>query len=494
MASQATLGTATGLPVRCDSPLVYDETAAGRRPARIRFLRAVGGIFQTLPTGSWVLLDVCLLLAGTTLGFRLFVDGRILPYLHVGMWQAGGILAMTYVFASLVFGVFERETLYARSRILTRLVLTTLAAAVLTYAVVYVAMYTTVSRRVVAVAIGVFVVGGGAARLFACWALHSIRRGLLIVGPGIVSNSLVRAFKEGFLGEYVLAGYVDDSDEGNGEIDGVPWLGGTAQLPALCRRHGVHDIVVGAEAATDARVMNAVLPCLRTGCRITNEATFYEKATGQIPVDEINPHWFLFADLQVHCQRRQALKRAFDLIATCAGLILTAPLAPIIALLIKLDDGGPVLYSQERVGQNWVRFTLYKFRTMKPDAEPGRPQWAVKRDPRVTRVGRLLRKTRLDELPQLYNVLVGDMSLVGPRPERPEFVEELARSIPYFNERHLVKPGLTGWAQINFHYTASVADARRKLQFDLYYVKNMSLELDLMILLRTLGVFLRGAC
>lgn len=493
MASQVALGTSRALPDRCLPPIVAEESPPAAT-LRTRALRGVGGMFQSLPTGSWVLLDVCLLYLGTFVGFRLFVDGRILPYLHIGKWQAGGILAMTYIFASLVFGVFERETLYARSRILTRLMLTTLAAAVLTYAVVYAAMYTTVSRRVVALAIGVLVLCGGCVRLLACWTLHSIRRGLLIVGPSVVSNSLVRAFKDGFLSGYRLAGYVGDVEEEPTNIEGVPRLGGTADLPAICRRHAIGDIVVGAEAATDGRVMNAVLPCLRKGCRVTNEATFYEKATGQILVDELNPHWFLFADLQVHCQRRQALKRAFDLVAACAGLIITLPLLPIVALLVRLDDGGPVFYTQTRVGQNGKLFKLYKLRTMKVDAEGDQPRWAVKDDPRVTRVGRLLRRTRLDELPQFYNVFVGQMSLVGPRPERPDFAAHLSQSIPYFNERHLVKPGLTGWAQINFHYTSSIQDAKRKLQFDLYYVKNMSIELDLMILLRTLGVFLRGAC
>lgn len=244
----------------------------------------------------------------------------------------------------------------------------------------------------------------------------------------------------------------------------------------------------------DTTVMKAVLPCLRRGCRVTNEAIFYEKATGQISVDDINPHWFLFADLQVHCQRKQAIKRVFDLLTSVVGLAVSAPLLPVIALLIKLDDGGPIFYSQDRVGQNGKPFRVYKFRTMRVDAEGDGSVWAVRNDPRCTRVGRLLRRTRLDELPQLFNVLCGQMSLVGPRPERPDLVVSLNEQIPYFNERHLVKPGLTGWAQINFRYASTVDDAKRKLQYDLYYVKHMSIELDLMILLRTFGVFVRGAC
>ncbi|MFQ5590342.1 MAG: sugar transferase, partial [Phycisphaerae bacterium] len=219
-----------------------------------------------------------------------------------------------------------------------------------------------------------------------------------------------------------------------------------------------------------------------------------EKATGQILVDQITPSWFLFADLKVHCDERATFKRLTDLVTSVAGLLITAPLWPLIALAIKLCDGGPVFYSQSRVGQNGQLFKLHKFRTMRPDAETGKSIWAYPDDPRVTRVGRLLRKLRLDELPQLYNVLMGRMSIIGPRPERPDIVDELCKELPYYAERHLVKPGITGWAQISFRYGSSIEDAKRKLQYDLYYLKHMSLELDVMILLRTIGTFIRGAC
>jgi exopolysaccharide biosynthesis polyprenyl glycosylphosphotransferase len=233
---------------------------------------------------------------------------------------------------------------------------------------------------------------------------------------------------------------------------------------------------------------------LQGGCRVTNEATFYETATGQILVDEITPDWFLFADLKVHCDQRATLKRLLDLTTAAFGLLLTLPLWPLIALAIKVCDGGPVFYSQDRVGQAGRTFRLHKFRTMRTDAENGKSVWASPNDPRVTAVGRFLRRSRLDELPQLYNVLVGEMSVVGPRPERPDIVRDLELAVPYYAQRHLVKPGITGWAQISFRYGASVEDARRKLQFDLYYLKHMSFELDTIILFRTLGTFLRGAC
>jgi lipopolysaccharide/colanic/teichoic acid biosynthesis glycosyltransferase len=169
-------------------------------------------------------------------------------------------------------------------------------------------------------------------------------------------------------------------------------------------------------------------------------------------------------------------------------------LYPFLALAIKIEDGGPVFYSQDRVGKGGRIFKLYKFRTMRIDAENGQSVWARKNDPRATRVGRFVRRTRLDEFPQFFNILVGAMSVVGPRPERPDIVENLREHVPFWSERNLIKPGLTGWAQISFHYGNTIEDAKRKLQFDFYYLKHMSMELDVVILFRTLGTFLRGAC
>lgn len=491
MASPAVLRTK---PAPSSAYATVSTSTRVPRAARTALSTRLGWMFSTLPAGTWVLFDALLLCAGVHIGFRFFVIGRMPLDMHVPMWQGWATLATALVFAGLVFGLYERETLLSRSRILTRMMLTALAATVLTYAFIYAIMYTTFSRRVAGSAIGLLAIAGGSARLFACWALHREPRNLIIVGPSRLSNSLVQAFRGGLLSEYRLIGYVDDSEGVPTSLEGLTRLGATARLAEICEQHGVHDVVVGAEAGVDSSVTARVLSCLRRSCRVTNEATFFEKATGQIPVDEITPHWFLFADLQVHCERKRALKRAFDIVMAAVGLVVTLPALPIIALMIKLNDGGPVFYTQKRIGQAGQPFSLHKFRTMTVGAESTGSIWAVRNDPRVTRVGRLLRKTRIDELPQLYNVLVGQMSLVGPRPERPDFVVQLSDAIPYYNERHLVKPGLTGWAQIGFRYGASIEDSKRKLQFDLYYVKNMSIELDLMILLRTGGVFLRGAC
>ncbi len=227
------------------------------------------------------------------------------------------------------------------------------------------------------------------------------------------------------------------------------------------------------------------------GVRVFDEMGFWEQHLGRINLDRLDAHWLTFADGFTRSRLGDALKRVADILISLAVLVLTLPLMLITAVLIKFDSAGPVFYRQERVGLHGQVFTLLKFRSMSVDAEAGgRPRWASQKDPRTTRVGGFIRSVRIDELPQLFNVLSGSMSFVGPRPERPHFVEQLSQTIPFYRERSYVKPGITGWAQVNFPYGASVEDARQKLSYDLYYVKNRSLFLDLMILFSTVRVIL----
>ncbi|MEK6799236.1 MAG: exopolysaccharide biosynthesis polyprenyl glycosylphosphotransferase [Planctomycetota bacterium] len=459
-----------------------------------RCVRLAGRALAGMPPSSWLLIDLAFLTVAVFSAYIVFPPIPNLEVPHVALWQAEMIFAFVTIVASLVFGLYERETVLTRSRTLMRMLLTASLSVVLAYAIIYVIMYSTVSRRVAGLALTVFVTGGVGIRLLACWATYKIRRGLLVVGSPNLFESFSRAQEEGFLREYRLVGHAAAVNaEADSEGD-RHYVGPIREQVHRLNELDVSDIVVSASAAREPRVMDWIIPGLQAGCRVTSEAIFYEKAAGQILVDEITPYWFLFADLKVHCDERATLKRVFDLFVAAVGLIVTGPFWPLIALVVRLGDRGPVFYSQDRVGQNGEVFRLYKFRTMRTDAENGRSIWASRNDPRVTKVGRWLRRSRLDELPQLYNVLVGQMSIVGPRPERPDIVETLAAELPYYNERHLVKPGISGWAQISFRYGSSVADAKRKLQFDLYYLKHMSFELDMIILLRTLGTFLRGAC
>jgi sugar transferase (PEP-CTERM system associated) len=229
---------------------------------------------------------------------------------------------------------------------------------------------------------------------------------------------------------------------------------------------------------------------------VSDLSGFFERMRGEVPIESLKASWLIYGDGFRQGLARRFVKRAFDILASAVLLVAAAPVMALTALAIFFEGGGPVIFRQERVGRGGRPFTLLKFRSMRRDAEAGgKAQWAAEKDERVTPVGRFIRKLRIDELPQLFNVLRGEMSLVGPRPERPCFVADLAKEIPFYELRHSVKPGITGWAQVRWSYGASVEDSKRKLQFDLYYVKNHSLALDLLIAIETVRVvlFAKGA-
>jgi sugar transferase (PEP-CTERM system associated) len=227
-----------------------------------------------------------------------------------------------------------------------------------------------------------------------------------------------------------------------------------------------------------------------SGVRVEDATATYERLTGKVLVDSLRPSWLIFSDGFRVSRWTRFVKRGFDLLLASVGLVLAAPLMLLTALAIRLETGPPVLYRQERVGEGGQAFTLLKFRSMRTDAEQGTPIWARDNDDRITAVGRVIRATRLDELPQLWNVLAGEMSFVGPRPERPFFVEQLTAQIPFYSQRHAVKPGITGWAQVKYRYGASVEDSMEKLRYDLYYIKNLSTGFDMTILVDTVKVML----
>ncbi|MFH0964128.1 MAG: exopolysaccharide biosynthesis polyprenyl glycosylphosphotransferase, partial [Planctomycetota bacterium] len=266
-------------------------------------------------------------------------------------------------------------------------------------------------------------------------------------------------------------------------------------LAETCRRLGA-DVVVMADnlpPEADGLLGQAIL-CLQRGIQVTGVASFVEESFRKVPVELIGPDWLVRANLHLDRPYLFALKRGCDLCAAALGLALTLPFWPLFALLVTLTSRGPAFYRQTRVGRFGRPFTICKFRTMRLDAESdGRARWAETNDPRVTSVGRIFRKTRVDELPQLWNILRGDMSFVGPRPERPEFVEHLSSRVPCYSWRHLARPGLTGWAQIAFRYGASMEDAREKHRYDLYYVKHVNFSLDLYIFLRTIASIVQGS-
>jgi len=263
-------------------------------------------------------------------------------------------------------------------------------------------------------------------------------------------------------------------------------------LKEYIKKYAVQEIVIAIEERRRALPIDDLLDCKMEGCNIIEATTFIERQSGAVSLNNLNPSWMIFSDgFDGGGDFDLILKRVFDVTASLLLLILSLPVLMITAMLVKITSKGPVFYRQERVGMNGETFNVLKFRSMTTDAEAdGVPKWAAKNDVRITSLGRIIRATRIDEIPQIFNVLSGAMSFVGPRPERPFFVNKLEEKIPFYGERHRVKPGITGWAQLNYPYGASEEDTKRKLEYDLYYIKNYSLFLDFLILIQTVRVVL----
>ncbi len=329
-------------------------------------------------------------------------------------------------------------------------------------------------------------------RLLFTWFSKNVapRERLLLVGTNPASIELARELFERRHDLGVeIAGFIDPDPSRVGAPVLNPGVIGTVDdIPALVERLHIDRVVVSLTDARGRLPMDRLLDIkLKSGVSFDHLASVYEEYTGKIAVENLRPSWLIFSDGFRKTSVSMAVKRVFDVALSLVGLVVSVPIMALVALAVKATSSGPVLYRQERVGLNGHIFTVLKVRTMRQDAEAATgPVWSRKNDARVTPVGRFLRRSRLDEVPQLWNVLRGEMSFVGPRPERPSFVEQLTAQIPFYGQRHVVKPGLTGWAQIRYTYGASVEDAIEKLQYDLYYIKNLSFSLDLVIVLETI--------
>jgi sugar transferase (PEP-CTERM system associated) len=319
------------------------------------------------------------------------------------------------------------------------------------------------------------------------------RSRILIFGSGeparVVGNTLRTSD-----GNAEIVGYLAGPNERASAVSAPDLLPQDRSLLQTVRDHDVDEVVVAlTERRAGSMPLRELLDCKLAGVTVHDINSHFERRLGQIRIDYVYAGWLVFGDGFNQRLSRMAIKRAFDIVSAAVLLAISAPVMLLTALAIRLDSRGPILYKQERVGMNGKPFMCVKFRSMRTDSEvDGKPRWASTNDDRITRVGHLIRKTRIDELPQLFSVLKGDMSLVGPRPERPFFVEQLTQQIPFYAVRHSVKPGLTGWAQIRYQYGSTVEDSQEKLQYDLYYVKNHALWLDLQIVLETIGVVLTG--
>jgi sugar transferase (PEP-CTERM system associated) len=312
----------------------------------------------------------------------------------------------------------------------------------------------------------------------------------IVLGAGAGGRAIHQLLSLPF-SRYEVKGFLDDDRTKHGTtISGASVIGSVDQLRRMANHVGAETAILAITRNRSPELIAKILDAKMGGIDVREMADVYEELTGRIPIQFIVDQWLLFADgfRLLHSDYMQKIKRLIDVSCSALLLLLTAPLLGTTALAIRFESEGPIIYRQRRVGKGGRVFTIYKFRSMSVDAETGGARWAAKGDVRVTRIGKWLRLTHIDELPQIWNVFNGDMSLVGPRPERPEFVRKLEERIPYYSTRHSVRPGITGWAQVNNPYAASLEDSVYKLESDLYYVKNMSLLLDLKIMLRTIGV------
>lgn len=318
---------------------------------------------------------------------------------------------------------------------------------------------------------------------------------ILVVGTGQAARETAEAVLDRRDAGYRVVGYVTENGiHPNTKIAALSVLGTTDELEGIVRNEKIDRIVIAVRERRGTFPTETLLKMSLAGnVNIEECSSFFERVTGQVHIEMLRPSWLIFAgrpkDTRLKTVFREIVHRGLALI----GLILSLPIAILTAILIKLESRGEIFYKQERIGKNGKPFQVLKFRSMRSDAEKdGKPVWAISNDERVTRVGRVIRKIRVDEIPQFWNIIKGEMSFVGPRPERPHFVAQLAEEIPFYDHRHLVAPGLTGWAQIKYPYGASVHDARQKLQYDLYYIKNQSLALDLVIVFDTVKTVLFG--
>ena len=452
----------------------------------------------TLRTLTLVLIEHELIVLAVTLAAVVRFDAAVVSVeLTNGslLWRAT-LIALVLQVALHYCDLYDLRTLADRRNLVVGLI-QALGASSLILAVLYYWLPSLIIGRGVFVIASVFVI-----LLVAGWRLafewFALRVGpaerLLIVGTGRGAVALARELFEHRQELGVeLVGFVDADPKLVGTSLINPGVVGTIDdIPAIVRERSVDRVVVSLADARGKLPMDGLLNMkLNDGVQFDHLASVYEEYTGKIAVENLRPSWLIFSQGFSKSRVLAVAKRGMDVLVALIGLVMLAPVIALVAIAVRLTSSGPAFYRQRRVGHHGRVFVIHKFRSMRADAEAATGAvWSVENDPRVTPVGRFLRRTRLDEVPQLWNVLVGDMSIVGPRPERPEFVADLTAQIPFYGQRHVVRPGVTGWAQIRHSYGSSVDDALHKLQYDLFYIKHMSIALDLFICLETLKTVL----
>jgi sugar transferase (PEP-CTERM system associated) len=438
------------------------------------------------------LVDLAALVAANEASWRLRAGqiGIELGPISERIWPHVGFAGMM-VTAMIAVGVYGADALrsmrFAAARLLVAISLGVIALSFIDFLIAGQNFWRSTLAYSMAIAFGLLI----ADRLILGTFLgtSAFRRRVLVLGAG---NRAMRLRELGDRPEsgFAIVGYIGMS-EATPMIDEAIPRSAIHNLTRFVENLGVSEVVLALEERRNALPLKDLLRIKTTGVHVNEFSSFLERETGRVDLDTVNPSWLIFSDgFSSGRAISSVAKRLFDVTASALLLSVTAPVILLFALMVKLDSKGPAFFRQRRVGLFGENFNVIKLRSMRTDAEVAGAQWASKDDPRVTRIGRFIRKVRIDELPQTWSVLKGEMSFVGPRPERPEFVADLEEHLPYYAERHMVKPGITGWAQINYPYGASIEDSRNKLEYDLYYAKNYTPFLDLLIILQTLRVVL----
>jgi len=431
---------------------------------------------------------------------RYYSDGPVDMDVAIKIAPRAFVFALVMMGTLIAFGLYTRESQSGDIGYYGRFLASFIVGGVVMALVIYLFPRLFIGRGALALAFMIAFVGSALTRLVFVRVIDhdTLKRRLLVLGIGTRSAGVSALLEQdpGVAQKFHLVGYFSPGARpSHPPVRPELILKDRGSLLAIVTKYGIDEVVVGVRERRNSGLdMRELLECKLEGVQVTDLSSFFERETGHVQLDSLNPSWMVYSDGFQRTSVRRAFKRVSDVLASLVLLAAALPVMAMTALLIVLETGRPVFYRQERIGECGQVFSILKFRSMYRDAERGgTPQWAHSNDSRVTRVGRVIRRLRIDELPQLFNILRGEMSFVGPRPERPYYVKQLAEHIPYFLNRHAVKPGLTGWAQIRYRAGASIEDARQKLQYDLYYVKNQSLFLDLVILLQTARVVLFGS-
>ena len=440
-----------------------------------------------------VVFDVVLLF-GSAIVALLWLSHGEMPSLDL-LWPPALLFAVAMMAVNAALGLYQRRTNRSVGQTTARVLLSLM----LTVPIAFIAFHLWPLKNVphdalklaALAALGAIVAVRGLASHRS--AQPMLTRRVLVVGTGPEAISVEQTLHQLGPGLIIVGFYPVNSSDGV-LIPGERVIGKGQHLAETARRHDIDEVVVAVkERRGGVLPLRELLDCKLAGIKVLDLSSYYERALGQLRIDSLHAGWLIFGEGFRQGWMRTGIKRLFDILSALVLLALAAPVMIFTTIAIIFETGFPVLYRQERVGQGGRVFKVIKFRSMRLDAEgDGTPRWAIANDDRATFVGRIIRKLRIDELPQLFNVLMGDMSMVGPRPERPYFVDKLSQQIRFYAARHSVKPGVTGWAQVRYQYGSTVDDAIQKLQYDLYYVKNHTLFLDVVVLFETVGVVLSG--